>query len=200
MRYDINLASRPYVDARRFYANWLAVLVPLFLVAAALVGFAINALVSSREVARAVDKVKGEIATLDAQHARAQEVMERAENRNTRLQSQFLNQAIARKAFSWTRVFEELERVMPPRVHVISIRPEVKDEQVQIVMTVAGDTRASSVELLRRMETSASFRQPQLRSETVRQTSNGGGQIEFEVAARYVPLATMPAAGAKGGN
>jgi Tfp pilus assembly protein PilN len=201
MRYDINLASRPYIDARRFYSNWLALLVPLFLLAAALVGFAVHAVVSSREVAAGVRKVQNEIAALDAQRARAQEVMDRPENRDTRTKSQFLNQAIARKAFSWTRVFEELERLMPARAHVISIRPEMKNDEMRLMLTVAGDTRDSAIELLRKMEASESFRQPQLISEDLRQTTSGGSQVEIQISAKYVPpsLLAMPPA-EKGGN
>ena len=204
MRYNINLASHPYIDARRFYTGWLAGLGALFLAAAILVGFAIHALVGSRQVASEVRKVEAQIATLDQQRARAEEVMNRPENRDVREKSRFLNQAIARKAFSWTRVFEELEHVVPPRVHVISIRPEVKNDQVQLLMTVAGNTRADAVELLKRMESAESFRNPQLLSEDVRQVGNGGSQAEFQISAQYVPQAYVSraatAAAAKGGN
>ena len=200
MRYNINLASQPYIDARRFYTNWLTGLGALFLFAAILVGFALNALIGSRQVASEVRKVEGQIAKLDQQRARAQEVMDRPENRDVREKSRFLNAAITRKAFSWTRVFEELERVMPPRVHVVSIRPEVKDDQVRLVMTVAGDTRETAVELLRRMEASERFRQPQLISEDVRQT-NTGSQVEFAISAQYVPqVLTLAAPAPKGGD
>ncbi|MDP9269236.1 MAG: PilN domain-containing protein [Acidobacteriota bacterium] len=205
MRYQINLASRPYIDARRFYTNWLAGLGALFLLAALLVGLALHALVGSRQVAGEVRKIKAQIAKLDEQRARAEEVMNRPENRDVRERSRFLNGTIARKAFSWTQVFEELERVVPPRVHVLSIHPEVKNDQVQLVMRVAGDSRASVVELLRRMEGSQSFRNPQLRAEDVRQTSNGGAQVEFEISAQYVPQVyapkvAPPIAAARGGD
>jgi Tfp pilus assembly protein PilN len=202
MRYDINLATRPYIDARRFYTNWLAVLVPLFLVAALLVGYAVRGLAQSRGVTAKVGELDARIAELDRARARAQEVMDRPENRDTREKSQFLNAVITRKAFSWTQVFMELERIVPPRVHVLGIHPEIKDGRVQIVMVVAGASREDAVELLRRMEASENFRQPQLRSEDVKQTPGGSAQVEFEVAAIYVqgapPVAAAPPA--KGGN
>jgi Tfp pilus assembly protein PilN len=202
MRYDINLATRPYIDARRFYTNWLAVLVPLFLVAALLTGSAARAVLGSRDAARKMRADAAQIAKLDRDRARAEEVMDRPENRDTREKSRFLNAVIARKAFSWTQVFMELERIVPPRVHVEGIRPEIRDGRVGIVMTVAAASRADAVELLRRMEASESFRQPQLRSEDVKQTPAGGAQVEFEVAATYVQHAPPPAAAppAKGGD
>jgi Tfp pilus assembly protein PilN len=197
MRYDINLASRPYIDARRFYASWALLLVPLFLIAVVLVGMSITAQMSSREVAHKVRQENARIAALDQNRAKAEEVMNRPENRDTRDKSRFLNDAIARKAFSWTQVFEELERVMPDKVRVLAIKPEIKDDRVLLVLSIAGETRADAVELVRRMETSPSFRQPQLRSEDVTQTPSGGSMVRFEVAATYVPHAAVPASSEK---
>ena len=194
MRYDINLATRPYVDARRFYTNWLMVLVPLFVVAAVLVGYAVRGMTESRDVAAKVRDMETRIAALDRDRARAQEVMDRPANRDTREKSQFLNATIERKAFSWTQVFMELERIVPARVHVLAIHPEIKDERVEIVMTVAGASREDAVELLRHMEASESFRQPQLRSEDVKQTPGGSPEVEFVVAATYVQHAPPVAA------
>lgn len=200
MRYDINLATRPYIDARRFYRQWATILVPLFLVAALLTGYAVRSMIASRGVATKVRQVKQQIAKLDEQRARAEEVLKRPENSDTTAKSQFLNGAIARKSFSWTQVFTELERIVPPRVHVLSIRPDIKKDQVELDMTVAGDSRESAQELLRRMEASDRFRDPQLKSEDVKQTPNGT-QVEFQVAAIYVPQALAPALPAtKGGK
>jgi type IV pilus assembly protein PilN len=189
MRYDINLASRPYIDARRFYTQWVMILVPLFLAAALLTGYAVRGLVASRGVASHVRQMNAQIAKLDEQHDRAEEILNRPENKDIRDKSQFLNGVIARKAFSWTQVFTELERIVPPRVHVLSIKPDIKkDGQVELDMTVAGDSRENAQELLRRMEGSDRFRDPQLKSEDVKQTPGGAaGQVEFEFAAIYVP-------------
>ena len=58
-----------------------------------------------------------------------------------------LNGLIQRKAFSWTRVFEDLEQVMPPNLHVVSLRPELNDQNsMQLDMKVVGDNRSAAVE------------------------------------------------------
>ena len=193
MRYDINLASRPYVDAQQFYRTWLALLVPLGVVAAVLTGYAVNAVLGSRDAARKVRADEARIAKLDQARARAEEVMSRPENKDVRDKSQFLNGLIQRKAFSWTQVMMELERLMPPHVHVLSIRPEVKDNQVQLQMAVAGDTRENVNAFVRALEESQSFRNPQLKSEDVHQNANGPPEVEFQLATVYVPHAA-PAA------
>src|ERR1700730_6731085 len=84
---------------------------------------------------------RAEIAQRDLKREQAEELLNRPENRSTRDQSQFLNQLIERKALSWTHVLEDLEKVMPARVHLVSIRPEIDDEtQLRLKMVVGGDS------------------------------------------------------------
>jgi hypothetical protein len=93
----------------------------------------------------------------------AQAFLDLAANRSTRDQSQFLNGLIQRKAFSWTRVFEELEQVMPSNLHVVSLRPELNEQnQMELEMRVICETRAAAVELVHRMEGSKHFQGAQL--------------------------------------
>jgi type IV pilus assembly protein PilN len=40
----------------------------------------------------------------------------------------FLNDLIARKSFSWTRVFADLEDLVPNDVHLTSLRPEINPD------------------------------------------------------------------------
>ena len=102
--------------------------------------------------------------------------------------SQFLNDLIERKAFSWTQVFEDLERVMPARIHVVSIRPEVdEDNQLEIKLQVAGESRDRVNELVRKMEESPRFKQPQIKSETQQSGQAAGDNVEFAISALYVP-------------
>ncbi len=48
------------------------------------------------------------------------------QNKSVVENSRFLNGLIARKSFSWTRVFMQLEQIMPPKLHVVSISPELE--------------------------------------------------------------------------
>jgi hypothetical protein len=86
--------------------------------------------------------IEDEIAQRDRTRQQAEDFLNRPENRTTRDQSQFLNELIERKSFSWTRVLEDLEKVMPARVHLVSIHPELdEDNQLTLKMLVAGDSR-----------------------------------------------------------
>ena len=65
-------------------------------------------------------------------------------------------------------MLENLEKVMPPRVHLVSISPQLdEDNQLALKMTVAGDSRDRAIELARRMEESRRFAQTQIISRTL---------------------------------
>ncbi len=57
---------------------------------------------------------------------------------------------------------------MPPNIHVVSMKPDyTPDNELVLHMVVATDSRDRAVELVRRMEKSNHFRQPQVVAETV---------------------------------
>src|SRR6202011_4309438 len=94
---------------------------------------------NARRDRAAIAEKRAMIADRDQLRANAERILALPENRSTRDQSQFLNALIERKSFSWTRVLEDLEKVMPPRVHLQSIHPELNDEnQLELKMEVAG--------------------------------------------------------------
>ncbi len=98
-----------------------------------------------------------------------------------------MNGLIQRKAFSWTRVFEDLEQVMPSNLHVVSLRPELDEQgQVELNMKVVGDTREAAVELVHRMESSKHFQGAQL----VQENQEAQAGVGATVLSIYVPDAT----------
>jgi type IV pilus assembly protein PilN len=186
MRLDINLATRPYEDAREFWTRWGLGVGLLGLLTLFLLGWAISGWSHAGRDRRYIAQLEAQIAERDNERAKAQTFLDMSVNRSTRDQSQFLNGLIQRKAFSWTRVFEDLERVMPPNLHVVSLRPELNEQnQMELEMKVAGETRAAAVELVHRMEGSKHFQGAQLVSEgTEGQTGSG---VIASVVSIYVP-------------
>lgn len=185
MRLDINLATRPYEDAREFWARWGLGVGLLGLLTFVLVTFAILGWVKAGRDRHAIQELEKQISNLDNERSTAQAKLDLDINRSTRDQSQFVNGLIQRKAFSWTRVFEDLEKVMPPSLHVVSLKPELNDQnQLELEMKVAGDNRQGAVDLVHRMEGSKHFQGTQLLVETG--TEQGGG-TSATIQAIYVP-------------
>jgi len=187
MRLDINLATRPYEDAREFWTRWGLGVGLLGLLTLFLLGLTVNDWRKAGQDRRDIASLQAQIAERDNERAKAQAFLDMPSNRSTRDQSQFLNGLIQRKSFSWTRVFEDLEQVMPTNLHVVSLRPELNDQnQMQLDMRVAGDTRSAGYELVHRMESSKHFQGAQLVSES--QAGESGGTVVIaSVVAIYVP-------------
>ncbi|MFZ0734941.1 MAG: PilN domain-containing protein [Candidatus Sulfotelmatobacter sp.] len=187
MRLDINLASQPYEDARSFWMRWGTAVGALGLLTLVLLTTDVTGWINARRDRAAIDQKKALIAERDQIRAHAEAFLNRPENRTTRDESQFLNQLIERKAFSWTQVLESLEKVMPARVHLVSISPQLDDDnQLSIKMRVAGDSRDRAIELARRMEESRRFAQTQITSETYGQSPTGDTE-QFDIVAIYIP-------------
>jgi type IV pilus assembly protein PilN len=191
MRIDVNLATQPYEDARFFWMRWGTGVALLAILSLALLAETVMGFMYARQDVRMSHQIKAEISKRDQERARAEAFLNQPQNRDMRDRSQFLNALIARKAFSWTQVFADLEKVMPARLHVVSIHPELtEDEQLQIKLTVAGDSRERALDLVKRMEGSPRFRQPVVNSENAQTNSQTpGDNVEFNISALYAPAA-----------
>jgi type IV pilus assembly protein PilN len=190
MRIAINLATQPYEDARQFWFRWGGAVAGLGLLTLVLVYITATGWANARKDRHVMDQYRQQIAERDKEKADAQALMNLPQNSSTRDRSQFLNDLFYRKAFSWTQVFEDLEKVMPPGLHVVSIHPEVSlTNDLQLKLLVAGASRDRALELVRKMEGSQRFQLTQIESETseVGTGSAAGDTIQFNVSTLYVP-------------
>jgi type IV pilus assembly protein PilN len=197
MRLDINLASQPYEDARQFWLRWGTALGAAAALTLALMTITITGWFNARRDHTEIAKYRAEIGQRDRARQQAEAFLNQPENRATRDQSQFLNALIERKSLSWTYVLEDLEKVMPARVHLVSIHPELDEEnQLTLKMVVAGDSRDKALELARRMEDSRHFAQTYIETEHSA-PPNSGDTVQFNINGIYIPeVAAGPATSA----
>jgi type IV pilus assembly protein PilN len=190
MRLDINLASQPYEDLRQFWLRWGTAVAAVSVLTLVLVMITITGWFAARHDHAEINDLRAQIAKRDRARELAEEFLNRPENRATRDQSQFINELIERKSLSWTHVLEDLEKVMPPRVHLVSIHPELDDDnQLTLKMVVGGDSRERLIELARRMEESRRFAQTYIGIEHIDNAAavNGGDAVQFDINGVYVP-------------
>jgi type IV pilus assembly protein PilN len=197
MQININLATHPYEDSSRFWTYWGTGLALLGLATAMLVFLAATSFMNASKDRAQMSKLQTEIAAYDQDKGRAEAILNQPQNRTLRDRSRFLNDLFQRKAFSWTRVFEDLERVMPARLHVVSIHPDMSaDNGLEIKLVVAGDSREQALDLVRKMEGSKRFKQTQIESERSEATATSNGdRVQFDISALYVPSAEATASG-----
>lgn len=192
MRLNINLATKPYQDVRRILMRWGGLVLLLAVATVALAWTAVSSWRESRDVNQKIAVLETEIGALDRAHAEAVAVLRLPQNRSVVETSKFLNELIERKSFSWTRVFMQLEEIMPPSLHVVSISPELqtRTNTVEVHLTVAGTSRESAVELVKRLEQSPSFRDARIAEESAIQEKDTTDTIKFQMTAVYVPISS----------
>jgi Tfp pilus assembly protein PilN len=200
MRIDINLASQKYQDAREFYTLWGGALALVILITAGLGFLAWSNYKTTARDTRHIRELRDKIARLDEQRAQAEAVLNRPENKDVRDQSQFWNDVIDSKSFSWTQLFSDLEKIMPARAYVMSVQPKVTPEKrLQLKLVLVGEKFDDANDLLSKMEHSERFRLPELDSTAQRKLGSGQGApsgYEFEIVTYYTPAAPTPQAAA----
>jgi hypothetical protein len=194
MRLNINLATQPYEDARQFYTRWGIALGTLALLAIVLCYTTFASLNRYRFMNRDIARETSTLQKLDKQQADDVAILALPQNNDVHQRSAFLNELIERKSVSWTHIFSELEKLMPPQLHVAAIQPKIENGDILLEMAVVGQSRERGLELVRRMEQSRSFRDAQVLSEIVQPPTNGPEVWKFTVSAQYIPENSEPGA------
>lgn len=205
MKIHINLASQPYENASRFYTRWGALLLAATLFSAALVFGAVSGWRNTHGLSGRIAAEQANLDKLNRQEQQDLAILNKPENRDVRDKSRVLNGLIRSKQFSWTRIFSDLEHLMPARLHVLSITPQLDvNNEIEVHMIVAGDSREKAIELIQNMEQSREFRHAQVMAETETRREQGGAQggdtVQFEIIAQYVPVAPAAAAAPEKGG
>ena len=159
IRVPINLASDPFRRDRPILVTLSAVA----LFGCLLLGSQIATILSHRNQAAAtrqsIDRLNAQLRTIESAQAQLNSRLRRPENAEVLERSLFLNTLIERKAISWTKIFADLEKVMPYNVQLVSVRlPEVDSQnQVLLDMVVGAKEAGPVLELLKRLEASPQF-------------------------------------------
>lgn len=164
MRIEINLAAEPFGGKRASRLLLGAAAGALTAALAALAWtFAGGSELPSELIARE-KQLQSELARIARAEAEAESKLNAPEGVEILDRSAFLNQLLLRKGISWTRTFADLEKVLPPDVRTVTIRPEVAyGGTIQLDMTVGAKTPEDFIELLIALENSEAFGYPNVR-------------------------------------
>lgn len=159
MRVPLNLASEPFRRDRPLVVGSVALAIVLTLVLI----YQVFAIVSERrqaaDIRAAIARETAQLQRISAQQAKLNATLRQPANAEVLERSLFLNTLIERKAISWTKIFGDLEKVMPYNVRLISVRlPEVNSHnQVLLDMVVGAKEVPPILELVKRLETAPQF-------------------------------------------
>jgi len=161
MKFPINLASEPFRRNRAMIVASSVLAGILVLTLSLLILLIVNERHQKRDVREATAQAEAQLARLASEQSALEATMRKTENADVLERSVFLNTLIARKGISWTRLFGDLESVMPHSVRLVAIRPQADPKNgIQLEMTVGSQSVEPVVDLLKRMEGSGIFSVP----------------------------------------
>ncbi len=163
VRYPINLSSEPFRRDRavNIFASVAAGLLAVTL--GLLVLMIVNERQAKSDLVAAIAQTEKQVASMGNEQAALEASMRKVENADVLERSVFLNTLIARKGISWSRLFADLEQVMPHSVRLVALRPQANAKnEIQLEMTVAAQSIEPVIDLLKRMESSAVFTVPSM--------------------------------------
>lgn len=159
LRVPVNLASEPFIGTRRVVAGTVAAAVLLSTSLALLISLSLMERGHADEMQRTLARLESESRALASERASLEAVLRRPENAAVLERSLFLNELLYAKGISWTRLFDDLEQVMPHDVRLVSIRPQItgQNNQVLLDVVVGAQSEQPVIDLLVRLEKSPRF-------------------------------------------
>ena len=196
-----NLASRPFANERPVRR------VTLLVWMLALLLLAVNVFLYQRHL-RGQHEQRQVLATLQGNIAAEESAVRELEDRLSTLDLEqqnelvrFLNAEIAKRTFSWSRLFDQLEEVLPAKVEVRRVSPRVAQEKrrgssrsdatsglVSIEITGHSPSSEELLLLIDNLFTHPGFAAPNLRSESQRDDR----RLDFSLSVLYLPEAAGP--------
>jgi hypothetical protein len=161
---EINLASQPFRRERAQTAVIAATCVLLSCSLLLLISLILHERSQAADLRSAISAQNVKLAVLQRQQAQFSAVLSKPENADVFATNVFLNELIARRGVSWTRVFSDLGTVLPTNMKLLAIRlPQVGVEdasgtnRVQLDMLVASERSDAVIGLLKNLEQSRLF-------------------------------------------
>jgi type IV pilus assembly protein PilN len=153
MKIPINLASQPFRRDRAMLAASIAVSGVLVFTLGVLVSLALADRAQLKDVRAEIGRLNSDIRKVTADQSQLDGILRKPENAEVLERSLFLNELLLRKGVSWTRIFADLEKVVPYNVRVIQIRPTI-DSRNHIVldMQVGSESPEPVIEFLKSLQ------------------------------------------------
>jgi Tfp pilus assembly protein PilN len=159
MRVPINLASEPFRKDRPILVASGICAVLLIALLAILISLVTGERARAKETRIAVAQLNAQIKNVAAEEIKLDAFLRQPANAAVLERSLLLNQLLERKSISWTKIFSDIESVLPPNVKIISVRlPQINSQNEVLLDMVVGAKEPESVILfLKKLEESALF-------------------------------------------
>ena len=163
MKIAINLASEPFRRDRPMLIASAAVALLMVISLGALIYLAVIDRGAIRRDYLAQAQLDRELKRVTSDKRKIDAEVRRTENSDVLEQSVLINELLLRKGISWTRIFADLEKTLPPNVLITQIKPQVNNNnQILLEMTVASATAEPLTIFEMKIEASDVFSRPSI--------------------------------------
>ncbi len=178
-----NLSSSPVRNYSLYFIGCVVLLVTAVVFTAWNVADLSRSFVESRSLQTSMGQQQIKILELQRQASDLEGKIAKIKTPQFMMQTEFVNDAIKRRVFSWTTLFDQFERVLPENVKMVSVFPKFGDQMITITMEVAGKSLNDIVNLIQALWNSPAFSDVVLKGE--RQESDG--LLHATISLRYLP-------------
>jgi Tfp pilus assembly protein PilN len=160
MRIPLNLATQPFRRDRPVLIASAVVAVLLLGSLGVLTNLAISDHREVKDTRVVLNRINAQIARTEREQSKLEAAMRQPGNEEVLDRSVLFNALIRRKAISWTMIFEDIEKVLPPDVRIVSIRPQMNArDQVSLDLVVAASSSKPVIDFIAKLESSDAFGQ-----------------------------------------
>jgi type IV pilus assembly protein PilN len=187
MRVRLNLATKPLESHRRFLAGAGLAAFAAAIVFVALSWHVYGVRKADTELRARTDKARQDLARYEAQRRDLERFFAQKDIASLHDRAAFLNAIIDARSFNWTRMFMDVEAILPAGVRVISIEPKQSAGHAELKLTVGASSDEAKLKFLHALERSKEFSDVQEQRETTPNpgANTAGDQKIVQLTASY---------------
>lgn len=192
MRIPLNLATRPFINTRRFVLTVVVLAAVTLLVTLAAAASAFTAWRDRTTTQALISSLNSRRSELLSEQQQLEAELRKPGTQELLGRAQFLNQLIRQKSLAWTELFFDLQEALPEGVRVLSVSPALRDDgDLQLTLRVGVQSADQLVKFLQNLESGAKFRDVVLHTQSRSQTSAVDAMVA-DLSAVYVQRKAQP--------
>src|SRR5881275_1696986 len=173
MRVRLNLATKPLESHRRFLVGaGLSAFVAA--VSFVMLGWHVYSVrKAATEVRARTERIREEYARYEEERNDLKRFFDQKSIKGLSDRAAFINGIIAVRSFNWTKMFMDLEHLLPGGVRIISVEPKQDSGHVELTLTFGAAGDDVKLQFIHALETSQQFSEVQIRSDVMPALGNG---------------------------
>jgi Tfp pilus assembly protein PilN len=140
---------------------------------------------ANRELRTEIATLQSEIRDMRRERKELEELFKEPDTSALLDRAALLNSMIEQRSFGWTKMFMDLERLLPTGVRVVNIAPRMENGRVEVKIVVGALSDADKVKFVEALQDSKDFSSVQLVGETRPNRPGETDRVLLELLAYY---------------